>query len=90
MDGEFTVICFRLLKSDPCVFIYENETDFVILTLYVDDTMFLSASKILLNNLEKQLMDRFEISNMGDVSTILGMNVTRDSVKGAITISQKD
>ena len=53
--------------------------------------MFLSASKSLLNKLKKQLMNPCEISDMGDVSRILGINVTRDDCeKGAITISQKD
>ena len=35
-------------------------------------------------------MNRFEMSDMGDVSRILGMNVTRDREKGTITINQKD
>ena len=35
-------------------------------------------------------MKRFEMSNMGDVSIILCMNVTRDREKETITIHQKD
>ena len=89
MDVEFAVIGFRPLKSDPCVYVYEDATGFVVLTLYID-IMFLSASKSLLNKLKKQLMNRFEMSNMGDVSRILGMNVTHDRKKETITISQKD
>ena len=34
-------------------------------------------------------MDRFEMSDMGDVSRILGMNVIRNREKGAIAISHK-
>ena len=91
MDMELADIGFRPLKSDPCVYLYEDGSGFVILTLYVDDILFLSASKkCLLNKLKKKLMDRFEMSDMGDVSRILGMNVTRDHDKGAITISKKD
>ena len=52
--------------------------------------MILSASKLLLNKLKKQLMNRFEMTDMGDVSRILGMNATRDREKGIFTISQKD
>ena len=90
MDVELAVIGFRPLKSDPCVYVYEDKTGFVVLTLYVDDILFLSASKPLLNKLKKKLMNRFEMSDMGDVSRILGMNVTRDREKGTITINQKD
>ena len=47
----------------------------VILTLYVDHVLLLGANKHLLNKLKKQLMDHFEMTDMGDVSRVLGMNV---------------
>ena len=90
VDVELNVIVFRLLKSDPCVYIYEDETGFIILTLCMDYVLLLSASKSLLNKLKKQLMDRFKMSDMSDVSRTLGMTVTRDRKKEVITISQKD
>ena len=34
-------------------------------------------------------MDRFKMTGMGDVSRVLGMNVTRDREKGVIAIDQK-
>ena len=95
-DAEINIVCFRSLKLDPCMYIYEDEAVFVILRLYVDDILSLSASNLslsanntLLNKLNKQLMNRFKMSNMGNVSRILAMNVTRDFERGAIAISQK-
>ena len=76
MDVELAVIGFRPLTTDPCVYGYEDETGFVVLTLYVNDIMFFSASKPLLNKLKKKIMNQFEMSHMGDVSRILGMNVS--------------
>ena len=49
-----------------------------------------SANKQLLDKLKKQLMDRFEMTDMGNVSRVLGMNITRDREEGTITINQKD
>ena len=72
-------IGFRPLKSDPCVYIYEDEVDFVILTLYIDDILLLGAKKLLLNK-----------PDMGDVSSFLGMNVARDRKKGTMAIYQKN
>ena len=88
MDIELAVTGVRPLTLDRCVYVYEDETGAVIFTLYVADIMFLSASKALLNKSKTQLMDRFNMSNMGHVSRILCTNVTRDREKGAITISQ--
>ena len=82
-------IGFRSLKSDPCVYVYKVENGSAILTLYVDDVLLLGTNKQLLEKLKKKLMDRFEMTDMDDVSRVLGMNVTRDRVKGTITINQK-
>ena len=35
-------------------------------------------------------MDRFEMTDLGDVSKVLGMNVIRVRENGTITIDQKD
>ena len=56
----------------------------------MDDILFPSAIKTLLNKLKKKLMGRFKMFDMGDVLGILGMNVTRDCKKGSIPFSQKD
>ena len=90
MDQCLGDIGFRPLKSDPCVYIYEDEVGFVFLTLYVDDLLLLGANKLQLNKLKKQLMGRFEMTDMGDVSRILGMNVARDRKKGTIIINQRE
>ena len=60
------------------------------LTLYVDDMLLPGANKQLLGKLQKKLMCRFEMTGMGDVSRVLGMNVTRDHEEGTITINQKN
>ena len=90
MDHHLSKIKFRSLKSDPCVCVYEDENGSAILTLYADDVLLLGTNKQLLDKLKKQLMDRFEMTDMGDVSRVLGLNVTRDREEGIITINQKD
>ena len=47
------MIGFRSLKSDPYVYIYEDENGSAILTLYVDDVLLLDANKQLLDKLKK-------------------------------------
>ena len=58
LDG----IGFCPLKSNPCVYTYEDEVGFVILTLYVDGLLLLGANKLMLNKLKNQLMNRFEMT----------------------------
>ena len=39
LDGRLVDIGFNSLKSDPCVYIYSEGSEIVILTLYVDDVL---------------------------------------------------
>ena len=90
MDHQLGKIGFRSLKSDSCIYIYEDDNSSAILTLYVDDIVLLGANKQLLGKLKKKLMGRFEMTDMGDVSKVFGMNVTRNHDEGTITINQKE
>ena len=90
MDDHLSNIGFRSLKSDPCVYVSEDKSGTAILTFYADDILLLGNNKQLLGKLKKQLMDRFEMTDLGDVSKVLGMNVTQNRENGTITIHQKE
>ena len=89
MDNHLSNIGFHSLKSDPCVYVFKDKIGTAILKLYEDDILLLGNNKQLLGKLKKQLMDRFEMTDLGDVSKVLGMNVTWDRENGTITIDQK-
>ena len=56
----------------------------------MDDVLLLCANKQLLGKLKKQYIGHFEMTDMGDVSRVLSINVTRDREERTITIYQKD
>ena len=65
MDHHLTQIGCRPLKSDPCIYVFEDDTGFAILTMYVDDVLLQGRNEQLLNTLKKQLMERFEMTGHG-------------------------
>ena len=89
MNDHLSNIGSRSLKSDPCVYVFEAKTGTAILPLHVDDIFLLGHNKQLLGKLKKQLIDRFEMTDLGDVSKVFGMDVTRDRENGMISIDQK-
>ena len=89
MNDHLSNIGSRSLKSDPCVYMFEAKTGTAILTLPVDDIFLLGNDKHLLGKLKKQLVDRLEMTDLGDVSKVLDMNITRDRENGTIPIDQK-
>lgn len=60
----------------------------VIWTLYVDDVFLLGKYLKVLGRIKKKLTSRFSMPDMGDVSLVPGMGITRNRTKGAVTITQ--
>ena len=88
IDGVLAVIGFRPTRSDPCVYTHGSGVTLVILTLYVADILITGKDPTLVEHKKKELKERFEMTDMGEVSRILGMEVTRDYNEGTLAITQ--
>ena len=60
----------------------------VILTLYVDDILITGKDSTLVEQKKNELNERFEMTDMGEISRILGMEVTRDYDEATLAITQ--
>ena len=89
IDPKLIEIGFVPLKSDSCVYIYNHNNTVVIITLYVDDLLVIGSNVRVIETIKK-LKDNFQVSDLGDVSLVLGMQITRDREKETLTISQED
>jgi len=89
IDPKLIEIGFVPLKSDSCVYIYQHKGNTVIITLYVDDLLIIGCDITVINGIKEKLMEKFKMSDLGNVSLVLGMQVTRDRAKGSLTISQE-
>ena len=90
VDEHVVEIGFKSLKSNPCVYIYSEGSAIYFSTLYVDDVLLLAKDRKGLERINRKLMGRFSMTDMGDVSLVLGMEVTRDRTKGTVTITQEN
>ena len=90
VDERVVEIGFKSLKSDPCVYIYSEGGAMYVLTLYVDDVILLGKDRKVLERIKRKLMGRFSMTDMGDVSLVFGMEVTRERTKGTVTITQEN
>ena len=57
---------------------YSEGSEIVILTLYVDDVLLVGKDVQVLERIKEKLMSRFSMTDMGDVSQVLGMRIIRD------------
>ena len=90
IDPKLIEIGFVPLKYDSCVYIYNHNNTVVIITLYIDDLLVIGSNVRVIKTTKKKLKDNFQMSDLGDVSLVLGMQVTRHRKKGTLTISQED
>ncbi|KAI5082639.1 hypothetical protein GOP47_0002382 [Adiantum capillus-veneris] len=70
-------IHFQRLHTDVSVYIRHFGSHFVILALYVDDIVLLATSLPAMNQIKRALTATFRMSDGGELSYILGMQVLR-------------
>ena len=90
LDEALKTIDFTSTNSASCLYIYEMEGGYVLFSIYVDDILFTGPEKNLLGQLKEKLMARFSMTDLGEVSLILGMKITRDRSKRTLRISLTD
>ena len=88
IDGVLVVIGFRPTQSDPCVYTHGSGVTLVILMLYVGDILITGKNPTLVEQKKKELKEIFEMTDMGGVSRILGMEVTRDFDEGTLAMTR--
>lgn len=84
---------FEKSNSDPCLYVKsvkqkDGKSDFVIIVLYVDDMLWFSNNPKMLKEEKISIAQRFKVDDMGEVSYVLGMLVTRDRKSRTLSISQ--
>ena len=90
VDEHVVEIGFKIFKSDPCVYIYSEGGAIYVLTLYVDDVLLLGKNRKVLERIKRKLMGHFSMTDMGEVSLVLGIEVIRDRTNGTVTITQEN
>jgi Reverse transcriptase (RNA-dependent DNA polymerase) len=77
------------LESDHAVFIRVRDGTFSIIALYVDDISMASNDPNAIEQDKLKLKQKYQMMDLGDISWILGMHITRDREKGTIVLSQQ-
>jgi hypothetical protein len=74
--------------SDPCIYIVRTGHVFAMIALYVDDIPAACNSPAWLASFKAMLGVRFKIKDIGDLSQLLGMHITRDRSARTISLDQ--
>ncbi len=78
---------FIRLRADPCVYIKRKNDEVAIITIWVDNLLLFTGSNQIMNEMKKDLCSQWEVTNLGEPSKIIGIEITRSD--DVIMISQK-
>jgi transposase InsO family protein len=89
IDPTLKRLGLRPLGSDYCVYLYRSGQETITICLYVDDLFLFTSSTTLLKQFKRQLMDEFEMEDLGEARLVLGMLIARNRRARILTISQQ-
>ena len=88
IDSALQKAGFVPVPADLCVYRHEQGHDFVIVSLYVDDLLLFSNSTRALTAFKQQLSALFHMTDLGEASFVLGIQIIRNRQQRTIALSQ--
>lgn len=76
-------------EADPCLYVFGKNEKRVIMIIYVDDIILVSKELREMNIVKCKLKSEFEITDLGQITDILGIHVEREGEIGSIKLSQE-
>ena len=68
---------FRINECDKCVYIKDTANGYVIVCLYIDDTLIIGSNNDIIKATKRMLTNEFDIKDLGVIDVILGMKISR-------------
>jgi hypothetical protein len=78
------------LRSDPCIYLKRRGDDLIILAVYVDDILLIHNQEQFCDETITSMAARWEISDVGHPTRLLGMRLTHDLSTGSISLDQEE
>jgi hypothetical protein len=86
-DTKMRARGYKRSRADPCVYTRSGANKTAIITVWVDDLLLFADSADTMAEIKKDIRTKWETTDMGEPSKIVGIEITQ--TKDAITISQK-
>ncbi|KAH0816989.1 hypothetical protein GEV33_005802 [Tenebrio molitor] len=88
LDGYMKNNGGRRTPSDPCVYVFGENDERVIIIIYVDDLTLASKKLEKLNEVKKNMKSEFKMKDLGPINNILGIHIQRNGT-GKIHLFQE-
>ena len=80
---------FKQTASDPCLYVHTNlEGEIFVVAVYVDNIILGGKSESKLNQVKRELSQKFEMKDLGPLHHFLGVKVIQDQLNESIWVGQ--
>ena len=84
----FKSLGFTQLNGDPSILIRQSNKEITLVSVYVDDFLLASHTIATLEAVKKELAKEYNVKDLGEVTTIIGWQMTRDLATKTLKIDQ--
>ncbi|KAJ8524148.1 hypothetical protein ON010_g16970 [Phytophthora cinnamomi] len=88
IDEFMLKLGFTKCESDHCVYVKRDGHSMIFVVIYVDDLILASNDDELMESTKRALSKRFEMTDLGDLTYFLGMEIKNDLESGKVTMRQ--
>lgn len=89
LDNTLKDLGYKRLETDRCVYILQNGSDKILLSVYVDDMLMIGTTQNVLMNAINSLSKKIDLKDLGEPKYILGIEVNRNKPMHQITLHQR-
>ena len=79
---------FSNSKSDACLYIKRNDSNVMMILLYVDDILIAGSCRVAIDKVKSQFKLKFKMKDLGAVREFLGIEIKRDRTNYILQLTQ--
>ena len=81
---------FTCIRSDPCIYLKRSSENLMIMAVHVDDILLVHNNDDLCNETISLMSARWEITDLGQPTRLLGMRLQHNLLSGTISLDQEE
>ena len=89
LDNYLISLGFVRSEHDYCLYNLIEKDAIIYFIIFVDDPLICCKNRQNLNFIKSMLKERFQMKDLGKVSTYLGINIEYDKIKNEMSLNQE-
>jgi len=86
-DSKLRKRGYEQLCSDACIYIWYTENDFVIIAVWVDDTLIFATMTELRDRAQTDIKEEWEVTDLGKLTKIVSIEITKCPTKSQFLLA---